>query len=385
MGKDYYKILGVSKSADEDEIKKAYKKAALKWHPDRNKDNESNAKKKFQEVGEAFEVLSDKNKRAIYDQYGEDGLKGGIPTSDDAGGAFPGMGGFSAGGPGGGTRTFRFSTAGGNPFGGGGGFSPSDPNDIFAQIFGGASPFGMGGMGGMSGMGGMGGMGNMGGMGGDMPGGFASFGGGSGASGRSRHSGMGADDHEKPKDFETPLMLSLEELYKGTTKKLKVGRTTANGRTEEKVVTIDVKAGWKKGTKVRFAGAGNEIAPGVSQDLVFVVDERSHPRFTRNGDDLRLIQPIKLVDALDPPKPGTPASRRTITTLDGRTIEVPLPSLSPGKTTISPGRTTRLAGEGMPISKVNGARKGDLVVEWNVVFPDRLNEAQRSAVRSALA
>ena len=153
MGKDYYKILGVSKSANDDEIKKAYKKAALKWHPDRNKDNETTAKKKFQDVGEAFEVLSDKNKRTIYDQYGEDGLKGGIPTADAEGGAFPGMGGFSAGGPGGGTRTFRFSTSGGNPFGGAGGFHPSDPNDIFAQIFGGASPFGIGGMGGMGGMG----------------------------------------------------------------------------------------------------------------------------------------------------------------------------------------------------------------------------------------
>ena len=87
MGKDYYQILGVPKSADDDAIKKAYKKAALKWHPDRNKDNEATAKKKFQEVGEAFEVLSDKNKRAIYDQYGEDGLKGGVPPGGDAGGA----------------------------------------------------------------------------------------------------------------------------------------------------------------------------------------------------------------------------------------------------------------------------------------------------------
>ena len=197
---------------------------------------------------------------------------------------------------------------------------------------------------------------------------------------------MGADREPKTqaKDFETPLMLTLEELYKGTTKKLKIGRTTANGRTEEKVVTIDVKPGWKKGTKVRFAGAGNEVSSGVSQDLVFVVDERSHPRFTRNGDDLRLIQPLKLIDALDPPKPGSPASRRKITTLDGRTIEVPLPSAGLGKTTISPGRTTRLAGEGMPISKVKGTKRGDLVVEWNVEFPDRLTESQRTALRNAL-
>ena len=117
MGQDYYKILGVPKTADDDAIKKAYKKSALKWHPDRNKDNEQTAKKKFQEVGEAFEVLSDKNKRAIYDKFGEDGLKGGVPMDDDGpsfggfGGGFPG-----AGGPGG-ARTFRFSSSGGNPFG----------------------------------------------------------------------------------------------------------------------------------------------------------------------------------------------------------------------------------------------------------------------------
>ena len=76
MGADYYKILGVSKDATDDDIKKAYKKAALKWHPDRNKDNQETANKKFKEVGEAFEVLSDKNKRAVFDQYGEEGLKG---------------------------------------------------------------------------------------------------------------------------------------------------------------------------------------------------------------------------------------------------------------------------------------------------------------------
>ena len=72
----------------------------MKWHPDRNKDNAEAAKQKFQDVGEAFEVLSDKNKRAVYDQFGEDGLKGGVPD-DGAAGGFPG-GGFSTGGPGGG-------------------------------------------------------------------------------------------------------------------------------------------------------------------------------------------------------------------------------------------------------------------------------------------
>lgn len=71
MGKDYYKILGIAKGASDDDIKKAYRKQALKWHPDKNK--AANAEEKFKEVAEAYEVLSDPKKREIYDQYGEEG------------------------------------------------------------------------------------------------------------------------------------------------------------------------------------------------------------------------------------------------------------------------------------------------------------------------
>ena len=73
MGKDYYKILGITKSATDDELKKAYRKLALKYHPDKNK--AAGAEDKFKEVAEAYEVLSDKKKRDIFDQYGEEGLK----------------------------------------------------------------------------------------------------------------------------------------------------------------------------------------------------------------------------------------------------------------------------------------------------------------------
>ena len=74
MGKDYYKILGLSRGAAEEDIKKAYRKMALKYHPDKNKS--PGAEEKFKEIAEAYEVLSDKRKREIYDQYGEEGLKG---------------------------------------------------------------------------------------------------------------------------------------------------------------------------------------------------------------------------------------------------------------------------------------------------------------------
>src|ERR1700742_4194355 len=118
-----YDALSVSPSASQDEIKKAYRRAALKWHPDKNKDN-PNASEKFKEVSQAYEILSDPEKRKVYDQYGlEFLLRGGQAPPPGAempdsmpGGGFGGMpGGFSFGGMpgGGGTRTFHFSTGGG--------------------------------------------------------------------------------------------------------------------------------------------------------------------------------------------------------------------------------------------------------------------------------
>src|SRR4051794_30837649 len=112
MGKDYYSILGVEKSATEDEIKKAYKKQALKWHPDRNLKNKEQAEAKFKELAEAYEVLSDKQKREIYDRYGEEGLKSGVPPPGSSG--MGGMGGMPGGMPGG--FSFRTSGPGGFSF-----------------------------------------------------------------------------------------------------------------------------------------------------------------------------------------------------------------------------------------------------------------------------
>jgi DnaJ-class molecular chaperone len=132
--KDYYELLGVSKGAALDEIKKAYRKLALDYHPDRNKTKEG--EEKFKEITKAFEVLSNEEKRKAYDQFGhaafEQGGMGG------AGGPF---GGAQGGGPFGGGQygpfTYTYSTSGQEGFGG-----FSDPFEIFEQFFGGASPFG---------------------------------------------------------------------------------------------------------------------------------------------------------------------------------------------------------------------------------------------------
>lgn len=125
--KDYYEILGVSKNATAEEMKRAYRKLAVQYHPDKNKSKD--AEDKFKEINAAYEVLSDPQKRQMYDQYGHAAFENGGPTGG-AGGPFGGQYG---------PFTYTYSSSGGNPFEG---FGFSDPFDIFEQFFGGGSPFG---------------------------------------------------------------------------------------------------------------------------------------------------------------------------------------------------------------------------------------------------
>lgn len=127
---DYYDILGVSKTATQEEIKKAYRKQALEWHPDRHKDDKEAAEKRFKEVNEAYQILSDSQKRSAYDQYGH--------AAFTPGGGSPFSGGFGGQGN---PFTYTYYSSGGqqgNPFAG---FDFGDPFDIFEQFFGGGSPF----------------------------------------------------------------------------------------------------------------------------------------------------------------------------------------------------------------------------------------------------
>ncbi|BBH00922.1 DNAJ heat shock family protein [Prunus dulcis] len=291
MGVDYYKLLQVDKNATDDDLKKAYRKLAMKWHPDKNPTNKKEAEAKFKQISEAYEVLSDPQKRAIYDQYGEEGLKGQVPPPD-------------AGGPGGATY---FQTGDGpNVFR----FNPRNADDIFAEIFGFSSP--MGGMGGGMGGGagsGMRGTRSFGGLFGDDM--FSSFGEGRPMTQAPR----------KASPIEKRLPCSLEELYRGTTKKMKISReiADASGKTlpVEEILTIEIKPGWKKGTKITFPEKGNEQGNVIPADLVFIIDEKPHSTFTRDGNDLVVTQKISLAEALT-------GYTVHLTALDGRTLAIPI-------------------------------------------------------------
>ncbi|MEW5301576.1 MAG: hypothetical protein WDW36_004428 [Sanguina aurantia] len=354
MGKDYYGTLKVEKTATDDELKKAYRKLAMKWHPDKNPENRDIAERKFKEVSEAYEVLADSNKREIYDRYGEEGLK-------------QGGGGNPAAGRG----------------GGGGQYAPQRPEDIFAQFFGGGgSPFGgMGGggdedgmqggvpqgMGGMfQGMGGMpGGMGGLGGMGGmhglgGMPGGMG---------------GMGQQQRQaaptKAATIEQHLPITLEDLYKGVMKKMKINRKLRTGAEESEILEINVKPGWKQGTKVTFQGKGDDSRPGVlPADIVFIIDEKPHPRFQRDKDDLVYTHSLPLADALT-------GSVARIEHLNGTSFDLPLRSI------VTPSDRLVISGKGMPVSKAPGTF-GNMIVKFSIVFPKALSEEQKAQLKEVL-
>mmetsp|Transcript_18076 Transcript_18076/g.41682 ORF Transcript_18076/g.41682 Transcript_18076/m.41682 type:complete len:209 (-) Transcript_18076:232-858(-) len=194
----------------------------------------------------------------------------------------------------------------------------------------------------------MGGMGGMGGVGG-IPGGAK----GTGANGK----GAGYAPPES-RTIQVDLRCTLEELYTGSCKKRKITRKLLNGNDEEQTLTIDVRPGWKAGTKITFEQHGNEVSPGVFQDICFVIVERPHSTFARDGSTLTMRHTVPLLKALT-------GFTLSIQTLDGRKVQVPVSGVT------QPGSHRVVAGEGFPSSKTAG--KGDLVITFEVRFPNSID------------
>lgn len=273
MGRDFYQILGIPRGSADDEIKKAYRKLALKYHPDKNKS--AGAEEKFKEVAEAYEVLSDKKKRDIYDKFGEDGLKG-TPGGEGTGG--PG---------GGGSYTYTFH---------------GDPRATFAQFFGTSTPFQAFFDGGSCP-----GQGRIFGAFDDMDVDDNFFGGARGApSGAFRSQSFnvhGASPtrnkgREQDAAIEHDLYVSLEEINKGCVKKMKISRRViqpdGSNRKEDKVLTINVKPGWKAGTKITFQKEGDQTRNKIPADIVFIIRDKQHALFKREGSDIRYTAKVTL-------------------------------------------------------------------------------------------
>lgn len=227
--KDYYQVLGVDRSASEAEIKKAYRKLAAKYHPDKPTGNEE----KFKEISEAYEVLSDKEKRQMYDQFGTtSGFQGGQQFDPND----FGFGGF------------------------GGGQGGADFSDFFESLFGGAG----------------------------RRSGFGGFGGGYGGQGGFQQRG---DDQV------VKVLISLEDAVNGAerTLNLQVPTQEASGHVVNKQKTIKVKipAGVKQGQRIRLAGQGGAgFGGGPNGDLYLEIDLQKHPLYRVEGEDVYLDLPV---------------------------------------------------------------------------------------------
>lgn len=339
-----YDLLGVSPSALETEIKKGYRKQALKYHPDKP----TGDTEKFKEISEAFDILSNADKRQVYDDYGIEAARGNAPAG---GNPFAGAGGAGAGAGGPGGHSFNFSSGGG-----GAGFSQADAFNIFSQMGG----FGMD-DGGFS----FGGSG--------FGGGGSPFGGGASQYGGGMPGGFGggrAARRPEPDTVAMQLPVLLEDLYSGATKKMKLNRKGPDGSKESKVLEVKIRPGWKAGTKINFANEGDyQQEAQARQTVQFVIEEKPHATFRRENNDLVATVRLSFKESLL-------GFDKEITTLSGKKINVSR------SMPVQPSSTNRYPGLGMPISKSPG-QNGDLVVNYKIDFPVLLTAAQKEAIRSA--
>jgi curved DNA-binding protein len=348
---DYYKTLGVPRSATQAEIKKAFRKLARESHPDKHAGDKS-AERRFKEINEANAVLSDPGKRAKYDQFGRD-WEAYARAGAAAGGASGGRDPFGPGSPFAG-YTFRTGSAGGQ-----GGVryefrtsgDPGSFSDFFHMMFGDESAaagepevFSTGGAESIDdllsrlGMAGAAGTARA----------RTNIGGSGGTAGRASSAGA------RREPIEVTAELTLEEAFHGTSRIVEI---------EGRRLELTIPRGANTGSRIRLTGKGPH-----GRDLIVVTKLKAHRTFTRRGDDLERDVPITLREALL-------GSEIPVGTLKGRVLlKVPAGTQT--------GRSFRLKGQGMPRFKGDGA--GDLYVKVKVVLPTNLDEKAAAAAATFL-
>lgn len=357
--RDYYEVLGVSKNATEDEIKKAYRKIAIKYHPDRNPDDKS-AEEKFKEAAEAYDVLHDPQKRQQYDQFGFDG---------------PNMGGFGG-------------------FGGGAGFSMDDIFSMFGDVF--------GGHGGFEGFGGFGGGGRR------QP---AQYRGsdlrlkvrltlqeistgvtkkfkvrkdvtcdhchgtgaesGSGSETCPNCHGSGVEIRTKQSIFGMMQTQTTCHVCGGEGKIIKNKCQHCHGEgivKGEEVVEINIPAGVAEGMVVNVPGKGNAGKHnGITGDIQVFIEEEPNDTFIRDGNNL-------LYNLLLDFPTAALGGVVEIPTIEGNNVKI---KIEPGT---QPGKTLRLRDKGLKPVQGYGNEKGDLIVNISVYVPKELSKEEKNAI-----
>ncbi|HEX9413825.1 MAG TPA: J domain-containing protein [Ktedonobacterales bacterium] len=328
--KDYYKILGVSKSASADDIKKAYRKLARKYHPDVNPGDKS-AESRFKEINEAYEVLSDPEKRHKYDTLG--------PNWQEQ---------FGFGGaPAGRTRTYRASPRSGE---GGIPYDFEDPtgfSDFFEALFG-------------------------------------RRGAAAGSTGTGQRTTTQDVFRQTGENIEQPIEISLAEAYSGTTKTFVLqvpevcatcgGTGTVGNRIcptcggvgtvmRTKRIEVKIPAGVDTGSRIRVAGEGQpSVSGGTRGDLYLIVAMKPDGMFERKGDDLVVDVPVPLTTAVLGGEAPVPLP-------DGKRVLLKIPPETQN------GQTFLLRGKGMP--RLRGGGQGNLLARVRVILPTQLTPRER--------
>lgn len=173
---------------------------------------------------------------------------------------------------------------------------------------------------------------------------------------------------------ERQLEVSLEDLLKGCTKKMKISRnvhdpSTGQVRREEKIMQINIKPGWKSGTKIRFEKEGDRKPNSIPADVIFIIKDKPHPLFKRDGQDIVYTAKVSLKDALC-------GCSVIVKNLEGKPYDVKCNQITP--TTVK-----RIPNQGLPYPK-DQSKRGDLLIKFDIRFPENLSESVKQTLRNCL-